>query len=154
MSKKIFILRHGEASTDRKWLDIERPLTELGVEMIRKVGQRLNTSGSIDLVLSSSAKRTRETTATVLGEISQQLATKFDAGLYNASLQQVIAILGQTEAAHNSLLLIGHNPSLSELVTWLGSLSHLSMAPGQLVEMELFVEDWNELSGGCGRIVG
>ncbi len=153
MAKKLFVLRHGEAETDRKWRDIERPLTTSGREAVELVAHKLNGGEKVDLLISSTAVRTRETSESVLMKLAHNPAVKFEFGLYNASLKEVMDILCRLEEDYQRVLLVGHNPALSELAAWLSGQDHISLGPGQLVTIDLSIENWTEISSNCGMIV-
>ena len=66
----LHLLRHAKSSWKEDVEDRERPLNRRGREAARRVGQHLPAAvGALDLVLCSSARRTRETMDLVLAEL-------------------------------------------------------------------------------------
>ena len=64
---RLHLLRHAKSSRDEGIDDKERPLSRRGRDDSRRIGETLPTGvGTVDLVLCSSAVRTRETAALVL----------------------------------------------------------------------------------------
>ncbi len=64
---RLHLLRHAKSDRDQPVEDKERRLSRRGRETARRVGESLPAAiGQIDLVLCSSALRTRETAALVL----------------------------------------------------------------------------------------
>jgi phosphohistidine phosphatase len=107
------------------------------------------------LILSSSAARARATAeicraalppATVLTSLDQ---------LYLAEPSRYLAELAAGADPHESVLVVGHNPGLEALVFVLsGRSEHLATAC--LVEIDLSISRWTELSGASvafGRLV-
>src|ERR1700757_3366537 len=67
----LHLLRHAKSSAKEEVEDHERPLSRRGRKTARRVGKQLSAKlGAIDLVLCSSARRTRETLDLVLDEVS------------------------------------------------------------------------------------
>jgi phosphohistidine phosphatase len=112
----LHLLRHAKASTKEDVDDYERPLSRRGRKTARRIGRNLSAKlGAIDLVLCSSARRTRETLDLVLDEFSPATRTSIEDGLYLASREKLTARLGRLDARDVTVLLIGHNPGLHEL---------------------------------------
>ena len=96
--------------------DRERPLNRRGREAARLVGQHLPaTAGAIDLVLCSSAVRTRETLDLVLAGFTPRPRCVIEDGLYLADRDELIERLQQLAESDVNVLVIGHNPGLHEL---------------------------------------
>src|ERR1700732_4209777 len=90
----VHLLRHAKSSTKEDVDDYERPLSRRGRKTARRIGRNLSAKlGAIDLVLCSSARRTRETLDLVLGEFSPR--TSIEDGLYLASREKLTARLGR-----------------------------------------------------------
>ncbi|CAN0343086.1 unnamed protein product, partial [Chrysoparadoxa australica] len=116
MVRKLFILRHGEAESGSKWADFERPLTNKGRATIESQGKRLQLNKvSFDLLLSSDAKRTQQTAMTLLQAGDWKPEITYNNDLYNAELGEVLKVLTSLDAKYQEVLLVGHNPALSEL---------------------------------------
>jgi phosphohistidine phosphatase len=112
----LHLLRHAKSSTKEGVEDYERQLSGRGRKTARRIGRNLAVKlGAIDLVLCSSARRTRETLDLVLDEFSPTPRTSIEDGLYLASRERLTARLGRLGARDGNVLLIGHNPGLHEL---------------------------------------
>jgi phosphohistidine phosphatase len=113
---RLHLLRHAKSSAKENMDDQERPLSRRGRETARRIGKLLPVQlGAIDLVLCSSARRTRETLELVLAEFSPRPRTAIEDGLYLASHQKLSARLRLLDPSDLNVLLIGHNPGLHEL---------------------------------------
>ncbi|MBV8505610.1 MAG: histidine phosphatase family protein [Alphaproteobacteria bacterium] len=112
----LHLLRHAKSSTKQNVEDHERPLSRRGRKTARRVGKSLSGElGAVDLVLCSSARRTRETLDFVLDEFSPRPRTSIEDELYLASREKLAARLGRLDTSDVNVLLIGHNPGLHEL---------------------------------------
>lgn len=112
----LHLLRHAKSSWKDDVEDRERPLNRRGREAARLVGQHLPaTAGAIDLVLCSSAVRTRETLNLVLAGFTPRPRCVIEDGLYLADRDELIERLQQLAESQVNVLVIGHNPGLHEL---------------------------------------
>jgi phosphohistidine phosphatase len=112
----LHLLRHAKSSWKDDVEDRERPLNRRGREAARLVGQHLPaTARDIDLVLCSSAVRTRETLDLVLAGFTPRPRCLIENGLYLADRDELIERLQQLAESQVNVLLIGHNPGLHEL---------------------------------------
>ncbi len=122
MKHQLIIVRHAKSAWDDASLDdYDRPLSPRGLNDIPPMARWLATHKlEIDLILSSSAKRTRQT-AQLLCEHTglNPKKIKWQDALYLADTTTLLETIGQTPAKTKQLMLIGHNPGLEELLTHL-----------------------------------
>ncbi len=113
-TKRLFVLRHAKSSWDNPGLeDHERPLAPRGQRACVVMAEHIRATGiAPELVLCSSARRTRET----LAGVDPPGERVIEAGLYSASTDDVIDRLRQVPDAVDSVMLIGHNPASQMLV--------------------------------------
>src|SRR5712672_4377471 len=158
----LHLLRHAKASTKEDVDDYERPLSRRGRKTARRVGRNLSAKlGVIDLVLCSSARRTRETLDLVLDEFSPTPRTSIEDGLYLASREKLTARLGRLDARDVNVLLIGHNPGLHELAAALAdenSPAFQPLASGKFPTAAcvsfLVPADWSVLGSSRHELIG
>ncbi len=154
MVRNLFILRHGEAKSAFKWADHERPLTDSGIETVAILRERLKKfNPAPELIISSDAKRTTQTTQVLTKGADWKPKIVFTPALYNASLKKILNVLTEMDKAHSSVVLVGHNPGLSELSAYLLGLNFMSLFPGQMIACELVLEDWAALSGNTATLI-
>lgn len=115
---RVILVRHAHADwPDDHGLDLERPLTPRGNEDAARTAAAIKAAGLAPrMLLVSPALRTRQTAAiitTVLG-LSDD-CTRFVDGLYNASSQELEAELRRNASDGDTILLVAHNPGISEL---------------------------------------
>jgi phosphohistidine phosphatase len=108
-----------------------------------------------ELILCSSAVRTRQTLSLILPVFAQSRQVLYEDGLYLAEARNLLARLRQVPAAAASTLLVGHNPGLEELAAQLASRSRrlaAGLPTGALVIFELSA-GWDELGEEGSRFV-
>ena len=117
--KRLYVVRHAEASWDNKFLsDYERPLKQEGIKDAQQIGAYLNSKKyNPNCVLYSSAKRTTET-AEIIYNILKDNSIDFinNKLLYESSVNEILQILRSLNNNYNSILIVGHNPSITMLI--------------------------------------
>jgi phosphohistidine phosphatase len=112
----LHLLRHAKSSWKGDKEDHKRPLSKRGREAARLVGRHLAEAlGSVDLVLCSSAARTRETLEIVLAQFPNRPDCLIEHGLYLADSDRLIERLRLLDEDRGNVLMIGHNPGLHQL---------------------------------------
>jgi phosphohistidine phosphatase len=117
--RRLLLLRHAKAVPAAEPLvDIARPLAERGERDAQRTGDRLRDHRLHPaLILTSPAARALQTAqivASAMGYAPENIA--IERGLYLAEPPTLIEIIGAQKAAIETLLVVGHNPGLSELV--------------------------------------
>jgi len=120
----LHLLRHAKSSWKEDVPDRERGLNRRGREAARRVGRHLPVAiGVLDLVLCSSAVRTRETMELVLAGYRVRPRSMIEDELYAAGVEKLIARLRRLDEDNRNVLLIGHNPGLHELAVAIADVS-------------------------------
>ena len=148
--RTLLILRHAKSARPEDVSDHDRPLTKRGKRDARRLGGELFDRLLVpDLVLTSTAKRARATTrrvAKALGWLDNGLAdvrVAHEPRLYLGSLGDHLRVLSELPDTASTVLLVGHNPALEDLVCLLtGSDDHLPT--GCLVAVLLPIASWAE----------
>lgn len=143
--KRLTLLRHGNAEARAEGGDFERALDARGrAEAARAAQAMLQACGKPDLILASAAKRTRQTAvifqaefATMAvpvtaapalaeatnGPTSANILIRTERSLYHAAWDQLLASARSAGDEIEHLLIVGHNPGISELaLRWSNSL--------------------------------
>jgi phosphohistidine phosphatase len=114
----IYFLRHGDASSNSRYSDSERPLTDLGMRQAALVGALLQrTNIAIDAALSSPLKRAQDTASIVLSNTNKRQLTFSDLLINGSDPRQLFDQLDELRLS--SVLLVGHEPYLSETISLL-----------------------------------
>src|SRR3954471_16898341 len=132
---RLHLLRHAKSSRDEGIDDKERPLSRRGRDDSRRIGETLPAGiRKVDLVLCSSALRTRETAELVLAGFKPPPRILYEDALYLAGAKTLLRRLAQLGESEGSVLVIGHNPGLHELAILFAapdSPSHRALAGGK-----------------------
>ena len=144
--RTLILLRHAAAeSPGLDGQDYDRGLTPAGRAEAEAAGRRLAALNlQPQLLLTSPARRTRATTDIVARCLGLAAAgVREDATLYLAAVPALRAVIARTAAAVGCLLLVGHNPGLSELATALDARGEgIALATGAFVRLDLPLADW------------
>jgi phosphohistidine phosphatase len=122
----IFILRHGiavERGTEGFEKDSERPLTAKGRRQLRRSAAAMKRMKlRFDLILSSPYERARKTAEIVAEELNlKKLLRLTDTLKCEKEPESMVAEIARLKPAPKNLLLVGHEPNLSELISRLVS---------------------------------
>ena len=118
--KTLYLLRHAKSSwNDSSLRDFDRPLNERGRADAPVIGKHLASEDLSDpLLICSPALRTRETAQIVLRNANLHVEPRFDDRIYEASLRDLLQVVSEIDDARETLILIGHNPGLEELLAF------------------------------------
>lgn len=159
--RTLILLRHAKSA----WPDVpdhDRPLAPRGQRDAPAIGHRLRAAALLpDQVLCSSARRTRETWALVREQLGIDPPADFDERVYGATPGTLLELIRRTGPARRTLLVIGHNPTMSELALTLPAGNAADAAtvermrrkfPTAAVAVVTFTGSWQGLRPGTGRL--
>ncbi|MFD2263067.1 SixA phosphatase family protein [Lacibacterium aquatile] len=114
--KRLYVLRHLKSDWEDETLDDhDRPLSKRGLRDGSALGAYCARAGiAPDLVLSSTALRTRETLAFVLPYLPKLPQLQLLGGLYLASADDILTQARQYGGQAERILIIGHNDGLHQ----------------------------------------
>src|SRR5215468_2287284 len=120
----LYILRHGlaeELTAGSSMNDAERSLTEKGERKVKKITKAMRKLElDFDLILSSPYTRARQTAEIVCRKLKPRGELEFSDTLIPAgSLKKLIAFIEDNYAKLEDILLVGHEPHLSSLISLL-----------------------------------
>lgn len=154
--KQLTVLRHAKSSHKHTDLtDGDRPLSKGGVEEGSLIGRRLRQRECCpDLLLCSPARRTRETLELVLAELAAEgVAQELDPRIYEASTETLLEVLRGVSDECQHLLLVGHNPGLTELWNLLTGETQEKLPTCAGGTLGLEIASWQELGAGAGTVL-
>ena len=162
--RRLYVLRHAKSSWDDESLpDHERPLSERGQRATALLARYVREHNiQPELILCSSARRTRET----LEGVSPPGTALIEHRLYGATSDDLLERLREVPADLRSVMLVGHNPALQMLVLRLADREAPGRSPeaegledirrklptGALVTLE-FDDPWAELEHRSAELV-
>ncbi len=117
--KRLTLMRHADARwNDAGLSDLERPLKRRGAAAAEAMARRLLELELVpDLLLASPARRTQQTADIVARELSlPPRRVVREEALYLASAPDMLKLVQRTGPRIAHLLVIAHNPGVSELV--------------------------------------
>jgi phosphohistidine phosphatase len=143
--KTLYIVRHAKSSWDDFSVsDHERPLLPKGRNRTILVADRLKETGQVpELILSSTAKRaaqTAEIIAQVLGYPKDKIL--FNKNLYHASADDVMDELFGLDNEINSVMVVAHNPGLTDLANYFLSNTIGNLPTSGVVKVVFDTDRW------------
>jgi phosphohistidine phosphatase len=116
--RTLVLMRHAKADRPMGVADEQRPLTARGHADAAAAGAWLARGGlRPDLVICSPAKRTRQTWHGVAVALASGSAptVRYDPDLYEGGPERLLALVREVDDGVRTVLLVGHNPSVSML---------------------------------------
>ncbi len=162
--RRLYLLRHAKSSWDQPGqLDHERPLAERGRRAVVVLARYVEQQGiEPELILCSSAQRTRETLAGVLPGRRAEIESE----LFTAGADRLLGRLQRVDPGVASVMIIGHNPAMQMLTLCLAGAQRANrplgsegleeirrkLPTGALVTLS-FELPWAELERGSAELV-
>lgn len=152
MKRSLYLLRHSYAEPPGSVTDFERGLTIDGLNTVRALGRKLlEDNFNPEMIISSSALRAEDTGINLMEELGiQEQVIRYDEKLYEASVREVLEVINKIEKTVKTVLLIGHNPTLSFFAEYLTGTGFAGMEPCGFVTIEFESGNWAEISQGSG----
>jgi phosphohistidine phosphatase len=152
MSKRLYLLRHGEAPASYNMRDQDRCLSEKGQKDALALGQFCLLRGYVpEFILCSDATRTKETLAGVLKSLEVSNVT-YTHDLYTGSAGDYLHMVQQFDDRYGSALIVAHNPSIHSLAATLASDDspeslrlQMGYAPATLTVLECPIDRWADI---------
>jgi phosphohistidine phosphatase len=137
---RLYFLRHGRAVSRRDWsgADVERPLSEEGVELVRAEAQGIHRMG-LDpaLIMTSPLVRAAQTAEIVAEHLDMRGRLLHEERLEPGfGLEQLEQILRENDHA-GSILFVGHEPDLSQTISDITGGSRIVCKKGSLARVDL-----------------
>jgi phosphohistidine phosphatase len=115
-TRTLVLLRHAKSAHPEGVADIDRPLTPRGHADAAAAGAWLMQRGyPPDLVLCSPSRRTRETWHGIALAFTAGPTVRYDERAYDASAENLLDLIRDTEDDVTTIMLVGHNPAMSHL---------------------------------------
>jgi phosphohistidine phosphatase len=162
-TRTLILLRHAKAETPGDLVDFDRALTDRGESDADAAGAWLADARlHPDLVLCSPAKRTRQTWQNAAVALAQgnngysAPEVHYEESLYLAGRTEVFDLLRFVPATARTVLVVGHNPTVSEVSALLLPDDQFT---GSVVEMKtsglavhVSEKPWAEIQPGAMRL--
>ncbi len=153
--KELFLIRHAEAfAPDSASKDFERLLTNKGMRDAALAGVYMASEKMLpQIVYFSAAYRAAETARLIIANLGLAVESNEQDNLYEASPRTLLSFINQLSEEHQSIAIIGHNPTITHLAEFLTKAEIGNMAPAALVHIRFENVRWQELSQGLGNLV-
>lgn len=154
--KTVLLLRHAKSSWKKPDLaDHDRPLNERGKSEALAIGRLLRSNDLVpDFIVSSTAKRARRTADLVMSASDYAGDVALKRSLYDGGPDAYFEALAALPDHVNTVLLVGHNPDLENVVERLTAWSE-ELSTAALVQATFEIESWGGLKGALpGTFVG
>ena len=153
--KQLILFRHAKSSWDDDVDDVDRPLAPRGERDAPRMGKRLKARHARPAVIVAShaarAQRTAALVARALGVAPARLET--DEALYLASPAAILGVVAGQDDAHSCVLLVGHNPGLTELVNQLlPDLALDNLPTSGVVAIDLATTRWRDAGNADAKL--
>ncbi|AQS70747.1 histidine phosphatase family protein [Streptomyces pactum] len=115
--RRLVVLRHAKSARPDGVADHDRPLAGRGRRDAPAAGRALAQADRLpDLALCSTAVRARQTWELASAQWGTPPPVHYDPRLYAAGAPDLLEVVREVPAEIGTLLLVGHNPGLEELV--------------------------------------
>ncbi|MBC2902706.1 SixA phosphatase family protein [Streptomyces cupreus] len=159
--RRLVVLRHAKSAWPEGVPDHRRPLAPRGRRDAPAAGHALAAADLLpDLALCSTAVRARQTWELASAEWGTPPPVRYDPQLYAADVPELLAAVHETPAEVETLLLIGHNPGLEDLVAELAGDSlddaleqvRVKFPTSAIAVLAWRGTDWNALAPGTALL--
>jgi phosphohistidine phosphatase len=144
--KTLTLLRHAKSSwKDSSLMDHDRPLNKRGKRDLPVMGERMQQAGiRPSLILSSTAVRAWTTAKGIAKEISYPVEfLQREQRLYHAGVRRIIEVLNEQDIAFNNIVLVGHNPGLTDFANYLLPDVTDNIPTCGFISLTIDSDDWN-----------
>lgn len=161
--KILGIFRHAKSDwNDARLRDFDRPLNQRGRKGAALMGMHIRDNAvGWQRVLASPAVRVTQTLEIACEAAGETPPITWDRRIYLASSATLIDILKEISDGPGSVILVGHNPGLEDLIfdlvpddgaSPLRDIVEEKLPTAAYAVLELAIDDWSELAPGCGKI--
>jgi phosphohistidine phosphatase len=162
--KTLALLRHAKSDwSDARARDFDRPLNARGVRGAQAMGRHIMRTGlAFERILASPAVRVAETIEEASKAWGHSFPVEWDRRIYLASSATLIDLLRELSGEPESVLMIGHNPGLEDLIfdlvpddgtSPLREEVEVKFPTATFAVLELAIERWSDLDERCAKLV-
>jgi phosphohistidine phosphatase len=144
------MIRHAKSSwANPLQSDFDRPLNDRGKEEAEEMGKKLKKADLIpDLIIASSAKRTRQTAKRIAKETGYEADDiRWEEKLYHCVPAVFEELIRDIKEKAKTVFIVGHNPGITEFVNQLSEGFYVdSMPTCGIVATTTEAEEWADFS--------
>ena len=157
--RHVVVIRHAKSSWDDPSAeDHDRPLSKRGRNALPRLLDHIEgLELPPDLVMCSSSRRTRETLDGIRPAFGRKARIETEAALYGANVERLITQLRRLDDQITTVVLIGHNPGVADLVDLLAVApssggAAIDRFPTAAVAVLSVAGAWSALQRGCASL--
>ena len=145
--KSVILFRHGKSDWDSQYYsDHDRPLAKRGIRDAKRMGKFLSKRAEVpELILSSTALRTRETTKLAMEAGNWDVDIELEKKIYEASLEEIINIIKSQDNKYNFICLVGHEPIFSTIITSINNKKRIKFPTATMAKISFSTSDWKRV---------
>ena len=145
--KVITFLRHSKSSWENNIDDINRPLSEIGIEKIKKIAKLSKDHFiSSEIVFTSSANRALHTSVLLSRTLSIKLnKIKICDELYTFDHNKVFDFIETIDNNYSEVVLVGHNPAFTEISNYFSENKILNLPTARWFSLKFESDNWSDI---------
>ena len=148
--KELVILRHAKSNRTYMVNDINRPLSQSGIERIKKTSyQKRDFFIDAEVIISSPAIRALHTAVIVIRELGISMEKLIiDEQLYTFSGFSIIDYVYALDERWSKVVLVGHNPAFTEVINHFSDVSINQLKTSGFAKISFNEDQWSNLFKG------
>lgn len=148
--KELVILRHAKSNRTYMVNDINRPLSQSGIERIQiKSYQKRDFFIDAEVIISSPAIRALHTAIIVIRELGISMEKLIiDEQLYTFSGSSIIDYVYALDERWSKVVLVGHNPAFTEVINHFSDVSINQLKTSGFAKISFNEDQWSNLFKG------
>lgn len=152
--KKLYIVRHAQKEDEQIGRDdYDRELSDEGIIDAQKMAEYFASKKlPVDLIVASPASRTKTTAEIFAKALKYNKTIMLNEVLYMAFVNELLETITYTFDTVDSMLLVGHNPSLTALaITLVGFKEKFQM--GAVMEIDFDCDSWIDICKENAKLI-
>jgi phosphohistidine phosphatase len=151
--KTVILVRHGKAGWSHpEQDDMDRPLLPRGEKESMQMAEVFSDLDiEVHMLLSSPALRAQSTAKRFADQLALPVET--DERLYDGTDSELLDVIQETDEEFSSILLVGHNPGLSDLLRDLLDAGSENLSSASVAVLDFDVAEWEDIHSGGGTLV-
>lgn len=152
--KNLYLIRHAKSDwNDESKGDFDRGLNKRGQKAILTMADALKEKQIMpDLILCSSAKRTKLTAKGLAKQIDYAGEIKYIDALYMAEPETILTLIQNVHDKYETLFIVGHNPETTELSNIMTNAYIDNVPTLGIVALQLSIDSWKNIVIGEGKL--
>ena len=145
--KVITFLRHSKSSWENNIEDINRPLSDIGIEKIKKIANLSKDHFiSSEIIFTSSANRALYTSVLLSRILSINLnKIKICDELYTFNYNKVFEFIETIDNNYSEIVLVGHNPAFTEISNYFSENKILNLPTARWFSLKFESDNWSDI---------